>query len=61
MKGTLIIGGLTATAKSTIESINADDPKTVEISAYVLKKWLVELRSLRKEKKNQFKHKKAYK
>ncbi len=61
MAGILIIDELTATAKNTIESINANDPRLVEISAYVLKKWLIELRSLRKEKKNQSKHKKAYK
>lgn len=61
MEGTLIIDGLTATVKKTIEDINTTDPKLVEIPAPILKKWLIELRSLRKEKKNQSKHKKAYK
>ena len=60
MEGTLMIGGLTATAKKTIEDINTTDPKLVEVPASILKKWLVELRSLRKEKKKQS-HKKAYK
>lgn len=61
MEGTLIIGSLTTTAKKTIEDINATNPKLVEIPAPILKKWLVELRKLRKEKKEELKHKKAHK
>ena len=53
--------GPTTTVKQTIEDINTIDPEMVNVPAPLLKKWLVELRSLRREKKNQYKHKKAYK
>lgn len=53
--------GTTATVKETIRDINATLPDTVNVPSLLLKKWLVELRNMRLEKKNQLKHKKAYK